>query len=181
MPEITGLVNNTAGVKITWTKVKYADRYYIYRFDETTREWKRIKRISNGKTTSYVDEDVKSGKRYYYKIKAYNDSYLSGDVGGGAPSIERLSRPKLSSVTSTKSGVKFTWKKVTGADSYIVYRKTGSSGEWKAIKTIEGGSKVSYTDKTAKKGKTYYYSVRASKYGFKSAYNTKGLKIKDKY
>lgn len=181
MPEITGLVNNTAGVKISWKKVNYADRYYLYRFDEATREWKRIKRISSGKTTSYVDEDVKSGKRYYYRIKAYNDGYLSGDVGGGAPAIERLSRPKLSSVTSTKSGVKFTWKKVTGADSYIVYRKTGSSGDWKAIKTIEGGSKVSYTDKTAKKGKTYYYSVRASKYGFNSAYNTKGLKIKDKY
>lgn len=181
MPEITSLVNNTAGVKITWKKVSYADRYYLYRFDETTREWKRIKRISSGKTTSYVDESAKSGKRYYYKIKAYNDGYLSGDVGGGAPSIERLSRPQLSSVTSTKSGVKFTWKKVTGAESYIVYRKTGSSGEWKAIKTIEGGSKVSYTDKTAKKGKTYYYSVRASKYGFNSAYDTKGLKIKDKY
>lgn len=181
MPEITGLVNNTAGVKISWKKVNYADRYYLYRFDEATREWRRIKRISGGKTTSYVDEDVKSGKRYYYRIKAYNDGYLSGDVGGGAPAIERLSRPKLSSVTSTKSGVKFTWKKVTGADSYIVYRKTGSSGDWKAIKTIEGGSKVSYTDKTAKKGKTYYYSVRASKYGFNSAYNKNGLKIKDKY
>lgn len=181
MPEITGLTNNTAGVKITWKRVKYADRYYLYRFDESSGEWKRIKRISSGKTTSYVDENVKSGKRYYYRIKAYNDGYLSGDVGGGAPAIERLSRPKLDSVKSTKKGVKFTWKKVTGAEGYVVYRKTGSKGDWKAIKTIEGGSKVSYTDKTAKKGKTYYYSVRATKYGFNSAYNTKGLRIKDKY
>lgn len=182
VPDITGLVNNTAGVKITWKKVNYADRYYIYRFDEASREWKRIKRISSGKTTSYVDEDVKSGNRYYYEVRAYNDGYLSYYDKAGSDAIERLSRPQLSSVTSTKSGVKFTWKKVTGADAYIVYRKTGSSGEWKALKTIEGGSKVSYTDKTAKKGKTYYYSVRATKYGsFKSAYNTKGLKIKDKY
>lgn len=181
MPEFTGLVNNTAGVKITWKKVSYADRYYIYRFNETERKWERIKRISSGKTTSYVDETAKSGKRYYYKIKAYNDGYLSGDIGGGAPAIERLSRPSLSSVTSTKSGVKFTWKKVTGAEGYIVYRKTGSKGDWKAIKTIESGTIVSYTDKTAKKGTTYYYSVRATKYGFNSAYNTTGLKIKDKY
>ena len=181
MPEFTGLVNNTAGVKISWKKVKYADRYYIYRFNETERKWERIKRISSGKTTSYVDENVKSGKRYYYRIKAYNDGYLSGDIGGGAPAIERLSRPGLSSVKSTKSGVKFTWKKVTGAEGYIVYRKTGSKGDWKAIKTIESGTTVSYTDKTAKKGTTYYYSVRATKYGFNSAYNTTGLKIKDKY
>ena len=182
MPEITGLVNNTAGVKISWKKVNYADRYYLYRFNETERKWERIKRISGNKTFSYVDEDVKSSKRYYYKIKAYNDGYLSGDVGGGAPAIERLSTPKLSTVTSTKSGVKFTWKKVTGADAYIVYRKTGTTGKWKEIKTIEDGSTVSYTDKTAEKGKTYYYSVRASRYGmYKSAYNTTGLKIKDKY
>ncbi len=182
MPEITGLVNNTAGVKITWKKVNYADRYYIYRFNETERKWERIKRISGNKTFSYVDEDVKSGKRYYYEVRAYNDGYLSYFDKASFDAIERLSRPQLSSVSSTKTGVKFTWKKVTGADAYIVYRKTGSSGEWKALKTIEGGSKVSYTDKTAKKGKTYYYSVRATKYGsFKSAYNTNGLKIKDKY
>lgn len=180
MPEIVSLVNGAAGVKITWKKVSYADRYYLYRFEDITSGWKKIKRISNGKTTSFVDKNVKSGTRYYYKIKAYNDGYLSGDAGGGAPGIERLSRPQLSSVTSIKSGVKFTWKKVTGADSYIVYRKT-ATGNWKKIKTIEGGSKVSYIDKTAKKGKIYYYTVRASKNGFMSAYNTKGLKIKDKY
>ncbi len=178
--EITGLVNNTAGVKITWKKVNYADRYYIYRFSEAERKWVRIKRVSGNKTFSYVDEDVKSGQRYYYKIRAYNDGYLSYDDRASVNAIERLSRPKLSSVKSTKSGVKFTWKKVTGADSYIVYRKTGS-GDWKELKTVEGGSKVSYTDKTAKKGKTYYYTVRASRYGFKSAYDKTGLKIKDKY
>ena len=181
-PDITSLVNNTAGVKITWKKVNYADRYYIYRFNETERKWERIKRISGNKTFSYVDENVKSGKRYYYEVRAYNDGYLSYFDKASFDAIERLSRPQLSSVTSTKSGVKFTWKKVTGADGYIVYRKTGSSGEWKELKTIEDGSKVSYTDKTAKKGKTYYYTVRASKYGsFKSAYNKNGLKIKDKY
>lgn len=181
MPEITEVKNVTDGVKITWKKVNYADKYYIYRLSESGGEWKRIKTISNYKTISYIDEKAKSGERYYYKIKAYNGSYVSGDEGPGAPAIVRLSTPKLSSVKSTKNGVKFTWKKVTGADSYIVYRKTGS-GDWKELKTIEDGSKLSYTDKTAKKGKTYYYSVRAKKYGFyKSAYNKTGLKIKDKY
>lgn len=181
-PEITGLVNNTAGVKISWKKVNYADRYYLYRFNDTERKWERIKRISGNKTFSYVDEDVKSGNRYYYKVRAYNDGYLSYDDVYSVDAIERLSRPSLSSVTSTKSGVKFTWKKVTGADGYIVYRKTGSTGKWKEIKTIEDGATLSYTDKTAEKGKTYYYSVRATRYGtYKSAYNTSGLKIKDKY
>lgn len=181
MPKIKNVANTASGIKISWQKVGYADRYYIYRFSETVGKWEKIKRIDGNKTFSYVDKNVKSGTKYYYKIKAYNDSYLSGDVGGGAPGIVRLSNPKLSSVTSTKSGVKLTWKKVTGADAYIVYRKTGS-GEWVKLKTIEGGSKVSYTDKTAKKGKTYTYTVAASKYDtYKSSYDKTGLKIKDKY
>ncbi len=181
MPEITGLVNNTAGVKITWEKVNYAEKYYLYRFDDVKGKWVRIKLISGNKTFSYVDEDVKSGERYYYKIRAYNDGFLSYDDRNSMAVIQRLSTPNLSSVKSTKSGVKFTWEKVAGAEAYVVYRKTGSSGEWKAIKTIEDGSVVSYLDKTAKKGKTYYYSVRVQNYYYKSAYDKTGLKIKDKY
>lgn len=180
-PKITGIVNTTDGVKITWKRVKYSDKYRIYRMSETEGEWKRIKTITDNKIVKYVDEDAKSGERYYYKVNAYNGSYVSNYDSSTSGIIVRLSTPKLSSVTSTKSGVKFSWKKVTGADSYIVYRKTGS-GDWVELKTIEGGSKVSYTDKTAKKGKTYYYTVKASKYGYyQSACNKTGLKIKDKY
>ena len=51
-------------------------------------------------------------------------------------------------------------------------RKTGN-GAWKQIANVKGGTKISYLDKTAKKGVTYKYTVKA--------YNTKGLSIKDKY
>lgn len=62
-----------------------------------------------------------------------------------------------------KSKVKLTWKKVKGADGYEIYRATSKKGKYQKIKTLKKGTIVSYTDGKAKKGKTYYYKVRAVK------------------
>ena len=69
---------------------------------------------------------------------------------------------------------------MTGATGYIVYRKTGNGG-WQKLATVTGNAKISYLDKTAKKGTTYTYTVKAYYGTSTSAYNTKGLTIKDKY
>lgn len=62
-------------------------------------------------------------------------------------------------VTNTKKGLTVTWKKVTGADKYILYRKAGS-GAYKKYKTVSG-AKTSYVDTGAKNGTTYSYKVCA--------------------
>ena len=63
-----------------------------------------------------------------------------------------------SSVTAVNlaTGIKLTWKKVAGANGYIIYRN-GSK-----IKTITSGSTVTYTDKKANtNGTKYTYKVVA--------------------
>lgn len=67
-----------------------------------------------------------------------------------------MTQPAVS-VARTSSGIKASWNKVTGASGYYVYRKTGSGG-WTKIKTPRS---LYFTDTTAKKGATYYYTVRA--------------------
>ena len=62
----------------------------------------------------------------------------------------------ISSLKSTAKGIKITWKKVTGATGYRVYR--GS----KLIATIKKNATVSYVDTAAKKnGTKYTYKVVA--------------------
>lgn len=71
---------------------------------------------------------------------------------------------KPTSVKAKKSGkkaIKITWKKVSKATRYEIYRATKKKGKYKKIKTIKKGSTVSYKDTKVKKGKTYYYKVRA--------------------
>lgn len=66
----------------------------------------------------------------------------------------------LKAYAKTKTSAKITWKSVTHAQGYIIYRKTGS-GSWKKIKVLQGAEKLTYTDKTLSSGKTYRYKIRA--------------------
>lgn len=91
----------------------------------------------------------------------------------------KLKQPAAPKAAPVKNGIKLTWKKVSKAQKYEVYRKKGGSDEkYKLIKTTK---RLSYTDKTAKYGVTYFYKVRASavsqsnKKTYKSAYSDKAI------
>ena len=73
-----------------------------------------------------------------------------------------VSKPKLSSVTAgtLKAAVKWTKKSVTGYE--IQYATSSSFKSAKTVK-ISKSSTVSRTIKNLKKGKTYYFRIRAYK------------------
>ncbi len=175
-PKLKSIKNATSGVTISWAKSTGASKYIVMRKQSGSSKWEEIKTTTS---LSFTDKTAKAGKIYTYTVKAAYSDYQSIYIADGLK-IKRLARPSLESVKSTKSGVTFKWKEVTGASGYLVYRKTGS-GSWEEIAKVTGASTNSYVDKTAKKGKTYYYSVRAYSGSYRSAYNTTGLKIKDKY
>lgn len=127
---------------------------------------------SNG----YAYEDYVSPISGYIYLKFYNYSGvpLRYDLCFSKIPV-KCAAPKLKSVANAAKGVKFTWNKVAGADSYTVLRKTGN-GKWTAI--CGGITSNTFTDKTAKSGTTYSYSVRAKNGAGVSSYNTKGLTIK---
>ena len=175
-PKISSVKNTTSGVKISWKKVSGATSYRVYR-KSGKGDWKLIKKLSND-TFSYTDVNAKSGVKYTYSVKAVNKPTVSGY---NSKTIERLKKPVIKSAKSTKSGITINYSKSTGADKYRIYRKLNGEDEWTRIATVKGSSTVSYTDKTAKKGKTYRYTVRAYSGSYKSAYDTTGYKIKDKY
>ena len=175
-PKLKSIKNATSGVTIEWSKVTGASKYIVYRKSSSLGSWEAIETTTS---LSYTDKTAKEGTTYTYTVKAGYGDYRSTYIADGLK-MKRLARPALESVKSSKSGVTFKWGTVTGASGYYVYRKTGS-GSWEEIAKVTGASSDSYVDKTAKKGKTYYYSVRAYSGSYKSAYNTSGLKIKDKY
>ena len=143
----------TSAVKLTWNRSAGASGYKIYR--RTAKgKYVCIKTVKSG-TTSYVDKTVKSGNRYYYCVKAYNGNVFSGYT---ETDILYIKAPVVT-VSKSAQGVKLSWKKSAGAKKYIVYRKT-PTGKYKAVKTVTAKT-LSWTDKTAKKGQTYYYIVKA--------------------
>lgn len=173
-PKLKSIENTEHGVLVKWGKVKGADSYDIYRKTGSSGKYSKI-----GTTTKtyYTDKTAKSGKKYYYYVKAENEAGLSS--ASSSLSKYHLADTSLKTPSSTKNGITLKWSKVTGAEGYYVYRKTGS-GSYEKIATVKGNSKVTYTDKKAKKGKTYTYKIKAYKSKTTSAYSN-AKKIKDKY
>ncbi len=159
-PKLASVATDSKGIKFTWGKVKGAGGYYVYRKVEGG-SWVRL---ASTKGTSYVDKKAPSGVTYYYTAKAYNGKVKSAHYDGVG--IVSLATPKIISISNTENGVKFTWGKVKGADGYVVYRKV-RGGKWENLGKLSGNS---YTDKNAKSGTTYYYTVRAYKGNVKSGY-----------
>lgn len=173
-PKITKFENTASGVKMTWGKVSGAAKYRV--FVKQSGKWKLV-----GDTTgvSYLYKAVKSGTRYAFTVRCLSKDgkkYTSG-VNTTGWSTGFIATPAVPVLKNTKYGVQASWKKITGAAKYCVFRKTGN-GKWGKLGVT---AKLSWLDKTAKKGVTYSYTVRCvSKDGkaFTSAYNTKGKAIK---
>ncbi len=176
-PVISSLRNTNSGIRITWNKVAGADKYQVYRFSHTTNKWKLMKTVVG---TTCTDSGVKyqSGKYYSYYVKAVSEGYLSGYKLTNAPNIIRLTTPDVLKATSSKKGITVEWKPVEGAYGYYVYRKT--NGNWKRLGKVSSAKAYKYIDKTATKGVTYTYTVKAYNGDVTSAYEA-GVKCKDKY
>ncbi len=172
-PKLKTIANTEYGVKITWSGVKGADSYRVYR----KTKGGSYKYLGSTKKKYYTDKTAKSGKKYYYAIKARNEA---GNTSySSSLSKYHLADPTLKTPSSSSKGIALKWTKITGAEGYIIYRKTGT-GSYKKLKVEKGVSNLSYRDTTAKKGKKYTYKVKAYKSKTYSAYsNTKT--ITDKY
>ena len=75
--------------------------------------------------------------------------------------------PKISSVNNQTTGVKITWKKITGAKGYFLYRK--DKNRWKKIGTVSGAT---FIDKATKSGTKYTYRLQAYTGSAKSKYSS---------
>ena len=68
----------------------------------------------------------------------------------------------LKAAKKTSRSVRLTWKKIPGASGYAVYAASSKNGIYKRLGYVTP-SKQTYTAKGLKKGKTYYFKVRAYK------------------
>ncbi|MEG0829431.1 MAG: fibronectin type III domain-containing protein [Anaerovoracaceae bacterium] len=64
---------------------------------------------------------------------------------------------------SGKTNLVISWKKVSGANGYVLYKSTSKNGKYGKKKTVTSGTTLKYKDTKLKKGKTYYYKIRAYK------------------
>ena len=153
------------GVKVTWSADPVADKYRVYRKVSGAKKWTRLDTI-DADETSFIDKTVTSGKKYIYTVRGVN---FVGDGTFNSTGVTHTyyEAPEVSIKTTTK-GVYLKWAKIAGATKYRIYRQTSGSSKWSLIDTVTG---TSFTDKTAKSGKKYFYRVRSAKGDIMSGYN----------
>lgn len=126
------------------TSIGYADMAEMFN--------KAVKNAGYGKYTA---------NKYFITIKNKKTGKKTWTFATVVPTLNRLSKPvvTISNLSGTPD-MKVSWKKVSGADKYEVWKKVGTNGTYKKVKTT---TSISYRDTTTVKGKRYYYKVKAVK------------------
>lgn len=99
----------------------------------------------------------------YWYIKPGSNAVFGSGSSNASSQIAAPAAPVLSGKASSYDKVKLSWKKVSGASGYIVYRYDTSKKKYVKIKTISSASTVSYTDTGRSMGKTYQYKLKSYK------------------
>ena len=122
--------------------------------------------VIDTENNSYTYSNLKGATVYTLKVTPYRQVNGQKIYANSTASIQTATAPaKVTKISIKKKGAskgKVTWKKVTGASGYEIYLKTGKE-KYKKVKTITRGNTVSYIQKRLKKGKTYYFKIRAYK------------------
>ena len=148
-------------ITLRWNSNPGATGYEIYR--KSGSSYVRIKTITSSGITSYRNTGLKTGTTYYYKIRAISADTEGQKVQSNYASAYARPVPSTPSVSlkagSRKATVK--WSRVSGASGYQVVRSLKKSSGFRTAKTVTSGSRTYYVNKKLKKGKTYYFKVRA--------------------
>ena len=141
--------------KLSWKAVSGATKYWIYR----STDGKEFKYFDSTTKTSYTNSGAASGTKYYYRVKAVavvNGKNVASANSSTKSLMTTLAKPSVS-ITTSNGKPKLTWKAVTGADKYYVYRST----DGKNFSYWDSTTKTTYINSGAKKNTKYYYKVKA--------------------
>ena len=148
-------------VKVSWKKVSGAKAYAVYYKKSSASKYTYLGRTTG---TSYKKANLADGTKYTFKVVPCN--YSGGkyyeDPSSKTSSIYTLKAVSTPTVKKASSGkVKVSWKNISGESGYQISKST-SKKKTSIVSTYSTTSGKSKTI-TAKKGKTYYYKVRAYK------------------
>lgn len=154
-------------IRVSWSKPKSGCSYTLFR-SVNGGEWEAI---VTGGSTSHDDTNIKSGNTYYYTVVAQSGTSISGYDPYGAGCFY-MKAPSFSGIIEEDEALVLTWKAVSKADNYQVYRKNYQDKEWTLIGQT---SETTFVDGTAEKNTLYDYAVKAGKNGYYSEYGTRSV------
>lgn len=149
-------------VTFKWNTISGADGYIIYSALEQSGTYKRIKTVSNPKTTT-CNVTMAYASSYLFRMRAYQKSDNGKTVYGQYSQVKKLTTAPVM-VNGVKVGISgkkwsLSWKKVKNAKGYQIYAGRKKNGKYTLVKTLKKGTAIKTVLKKNKKYK--YFKVRA--------------------
>ena len=158
-PTVTGGNDAQGRPTLKWNAVTGAAKYEVYRARSKDGDYIKYSTVTG---TSYTNTSyIENGNTYYYKVRALD---ANGTAGAWSSVVsvtykQTLSAPAVTGGNDAQGRPTLTWKAVTGAAKYEVYRARSLNGDYIKYSTVTG---TSYTNTSyIENGNTYYYKVRA--------------------
>ena len=158
---VTGLkatADSTGSVVVSWDAVPGAKGYSVYRSTTMNGTYSLTGSI---RATSRRCTGLTSGKQYFFKVAPYVEYdgikyYGQAVVVAGVPQLKTPLNVSVSAESSTEA--KVSWKSVSGATGYVVYRSTSENGTYTRLGSLSATSRKC---SRLTPGKMYYFKVCA--------------------
>ena len=155
VPVLESAVCVSDGIKVTWSKSPGAPSYKVYRKDTANPSWKTLATVT---TTSYLDKTVSPDVTYTYTVRAVSSGKNASDFDHTGIDVIFAGCAQIETLTNKLDGVKITWKAITGATQYWIYRKTDPSTTFTLLTKATG---TEYTDDQAVNNTKHTYRIVA--------------------
>ena len=158
-PAVTGGNDSQGRPTLKWNAVTGAAKYEVYRARSKDGDYiKYSTQTSTGYTNSAY---LTSGSTYYYKVRALDANGTAGPWSDVVAVTCRLglTAPSVTGGNDSQGRPTLTWKAVTGAAKYEVYRARSMNGDYikYSTQTSTGYTNSAYLTS----GSMYYYKVCA--------------------
>jgi len=150
---------------LKWNRVLNAKKYKVQRKLATSDKYSTIATVTS---KTFTDKSAVATKKYHYRIKAYNSKGKCIFTGGAKLRTCDLAAPVITDVANIEENgnLKITFKGVTNADKYNIYRASSSKKTYKYLGSVKcekdsGGELHSYIISSGEVGKKYCYKIKA--------------------
>jgi GH18 family chitinase/fibronectin type 3 domain-containing protein len=153
------LAQDLTSVNLDWNKEAGATSFNILR---STANGSGYSLVGTSPYALFTDSTVAPGTTYYYVVQAVNAAGNSGYSNQASIAVPKATIPATPIFTITvQNGVVnlLQLDGIPGATAYQFYRSTSATGTYTQLYS---GPNLTYADKTATPGVTYYYKLTAS-------------------
>lgn len=154
----------SSSLTLTWAKpAGNVSGYQIQKYENN--EWKHVAYINSASTLSYKVSSLSAAKAYKFRIRAF--TYLTklryyGEVSASYTTCTVPKTISISSLSTKSKAVTVKWKKTTCTGYEIQYSQKSNMSSSKTV-TVKSSTATSKKIGSLKKGKKYYFRIRAYK------------------